>query len=266
MDRDAFFTSLWNQYIRVTPQANDIQTLLISRGERVVNDHVAFRTLDIEGYDLATVSNILASIGYKAFDSYTFPDKMLRANAYSVPGDSRAPKIFFSELIRSELDDESRSIIDEIIAPLEGELTLADLTGSYPFAKPTAGQYKKLADISEYAGWLSTMGYQANHFTVSVNSLRTLGSIEEVIDLLIEQNYRLNKVGGYIKGTQKDLLVQASTLADRIHFEFSDGLASDVPSCFYEFAHRFNDSDGQLFQGFVPNNANAIFESTDRQS
>ena len=110
------------------------------------------------------------------------------------------------------------------------------------------------------------MGYQANHFTVSVNSLRTLGSIEEVIDLLIEQNYRLNKVGGYIKGTQKDLLVQASTLADRIHFEFSDGLASDVPSCFYEFAHRLNDSDGQLFQGFVPNNANAIFESTDRQS
>ena len=266
MDRDAFFTSLWNQYIRVTPQATDIQTLLTTRGERVVNDHVAFRTFDVKGYDLATVSNILASIGYKAFDSYTFPDKMLRANAYIVPGDSRAPKIFFSELIRSELDDESRSIIDEIITPLEGELTLADLTGSYPFAKPTAGQYKKLADISEYAGWLSTMGYQANHFTVSVNSLRTLGSIEELIELLIEQNYHLNEVGGYIKGTPKDLLVQASTIADRIHFEFSDGLASDVPSCFYEFAYRFNDSDGQLFQGFVPNNANAIFESTDRQS
>ena len=111
MDRDAFFTSLWNQYIRVTPQANDIQILLTTRGERVVNDHVAFRTFDIKGYDLATVSNILASIGYKAFDSYNFPDKMLRANAYSVPGDSRAPKIFFSELIRSELDDESRSCL-----------------------------------------------------------------------------------------------------------------------------------------------------------
>ena len=76
------------------------------------------------------------------------------------------------------------------------------------------------------------MGYQANHFTVSVNSLRTLASIQEVIELLIEQNYRLNQVGGYIKGTSKDLVVQASTIADRIHFEFSDGLASDVPSCF----------------------------------
>ena len=86
MDRDVFFTSLWNQYIRVTPQANDIQTLLTTRGEFVVNDHVAFRTFDIKGYDLATVSNILASIGYKAFDSYTFPDKMLRANAYSCSG------------------------------------------------------------------------------------------------------------------------------------------------------------------------------------
>ena len=233
----------------MTPQATDIQTLLVTRGECVVNDHVAFRTFDVKGYDLATVSNILASIGYKAFDSYTFPDKMLRANAYIVPGDSRAPKIFFSELIRSELDDESRSIIDEIIAPLEGELTLADLTGSYPFAKPTAGQYKKLADISEYAGWLSTMGYQANHFTVSVNSLRTLGSIEEVIELLIEQNYHLNEVGGYIKGTQKDLLVQASTLADRIHFEFSDGLVSDVPSCFYELRTDLMTQTDNSFRG-----------------
>ena len=85
MDRDAFFTSLWNQYIRVTPQATGIRTLLTTRGERVVNDHVAFRTFDVEGYDLATVSNILASIGYKAFDSYTFPDKTVSYTHLTLP-------------------------------------------------------------------------------------------------------------------------------------------------------------------------------------
>jgi hypothetical protein len=265
MNRTEFFTALWNQYIQVTPQAHRIQALFKARGENVINDHVAFRTFDIKGFDLDRASELLATIGYEAFDSYTFPDKHLRAKAFWVPDDSSAPKIFFSELIRAELDEEAQTIINELTRGLEGELTLFDLTGCYPFHKPTFDQYQSLANASEYAGWLSTMGYQANHFTVNVNALHTLQSVEEVIELLLEHQYQLNEVGGRIKGTPADLLVQASTIADQITFEFSDGAVSDIPSCFYEFAHRFNDTSGQLFQGFVPNNANAIFESTDRR-
>ena len=108
------------------------------------------------------------------------------------------------------------------------------------------------------------MGYQANHFTVNVNRLQSVDSIDEVVDLLVTNQYRLNHVGGVIKGTPSDLLVQASTLADQIRFEFQDGIGSNVPSCFYEFAYRFTDSSGQPFQGFIPNSATAIFESTDR--
>jgi hypothetical protein len=75
----------------------------------------------------------------------------------------------------------------------------------------------------------------------------------------------LNAVGGIKKGLPEDLLVQASTLADSVGFTFADGQQQAVPSCFYEFAHRFADRSGELFQGFVPTNANAIFESTDRR-
>ena len=53
------------------------------------------------------------------------------------------------------------------------------------------------------------MGYQANHFTVNVNRLRSLDSIDEVVDLLVTNQYQLNHVGGVIKGTPSDLLVQA---------------------------------------------------------
>ena len=265
MQRTEFFAKLWSQYIQVTPQAHSIQALFKMRGEDVINDHVAFRTFDIEGFGLDRASELLATIGYEAFDYYTFPSKHLRAKAYRVPDDSKAPKIFFSELIRSELDGDAQAIIREVTQSLEGELTLTDLTGRYPFHKPTFDQYQALADVSEYAGWLSTMGYQANHFTVNVNALQTLGSIEEVIELLLAHQYQLNEVGGRIKGTPEDLLVQASTIADQITFEFSDGIVSDIPSCFYEFAYRLADSSGALFQGFVPNNANAIFESTDRR-
>jgi hypothetical protein len=142
---------------------------------------------------------------------------------------------------------------------------LQDLVGSYPFKTPTQQQYSNLADASEYAGWLSTMGYQANHFTVNVNELTTLHSIDEVIHLLTDHHYLLNTVGGIKKGMPEDLLIQASTLADSIVFKFSDGEQQEVSSCFYEFAHRFSDRSGRIFQGFVPNNANAIFESTDRR-
>ena len=109
------------------------------------------------------------------------------------------------------------------------------------------------------------MGYQANHFAVNVNALQNLGSIEEVIELGLEHQYQLNEVGGHIKGTPADLLIQASTIADQISFEFSDGIVFNIPSCFDEFAYRLADSDGELFQGLVPNNANTIFESTDRR-
>jgi len=265
MHRSEFFQLLWQQYTLVTPQAQKIQSLLQARGEAVANDHVAFRTFNIEGYDLKAITPLFESLGYQVFDSYQFPDKHLSALAFVVPDDPTAPKVFFSELLCEALDAEVQSMIQDLTSPLSDPLSLQDLLGSYPFKTPTLQHYSMLADASEYAGWLSTMGYQANHFTVNINALTTLHSIDDVIDLLEEHHYPLNAVGGIKKGMPKDLLVQTSTLADSTVFTFADGQKQAVPSCFYEFAHRFADRSGELFQGFVPDNANAIFESTDRR-
>ena len=265
MHRSEFFELLWKQYTQVTPQALKIQSLLQARGEIVTNDHVAFRTFNIDGYDLQAITPLFGSLGYEMFNSYQFPDKHLRAHALVVPDDPTAPKVFFSELVCEAFDVEVQSIIQELTSPLHDPLSLHHLLGSYPFKTPTLQQYSTLADASEYAGWLSTMGYQANHFTVNINALTTLHSIDDVVHLLEDHHYPLNAVGGIKKGMPEDLLVQASTLADSVSFTFADGQQQAVPSCFYEFAHRFADRSGELFQGFVPTNANAIFESTDRR-
>ena len=37
-----------------------------------------------------------------------------------------------------------------------------------------------------------------------------------------------------------------------------------VPSCYYEFAKRYSDSTGQIYQGFVTASADKIFESTNK--
>jgi len=44
--------------------------------------------------------------------------------------------------------------------------------------------------------------------------------------------------------------------------KFNEGVYS-IPTCFYEFARRYNSESGELFLGFHADSANKIFESTD---
>jgi len=37
-----------------------------------------------------------------------------------------------------------------------------------------------------------------------------------------------------------------------------------VPSCYYEFAKRYADKSGEIYQGFVTTSADKIFESTNK--
>ena len=90
--------------------------------------------------------------------------------------------------------------------------------------------------------------------------------LEQVVALLLQQGYQLNQVGGIIKGTDHDLLIQAATLADSCSVEFKDAGEQQVNGCYYEFAQRFNQADGMLYQGFVPETADKIFESTNSSS
>ena len=264
MKPEDFFQALWEQFRYVAPQAQKIQSLFLDLGETISNDHVAFRTFNKDGFGLDALTVVFENIGYQIYDSYVFPDKHIKAHALRIASEPEHPKIFISELVCEKLSDRAQTIIEGLTSKYSSKLSLESLLGTYPFHKPTFEQYSIVANENEYAAWLITMGYQANHFTLSVNALQSLNSIEDVITLLDKNNYALNTVGGLIKGDPEDLLVQVATLADKINFEFSDGTKKLVPSCFYEFAQRFKDSSGILFQGFIPANASAIFESTNR--
>ena len=72
----------------------------------------------------------------------------------------------------------------------------------------------------------------------------------------------MNAVGVEIKGTQDVYLEQSSTLAYPVKVSFADR-DETIPGCYYEFARRYPMPDGKLFQGFLPDSADKIFESTD---
>ena len=265
MKSDQFFEALWQDYTRLTPQAAAIQQLFRDDGNSIVNDHVAFRTFADSPIDLEKLEPHILSLGYRYFDEYHFHEKHLRARAY-LPGESLQPRIFLSELLWTELSGEAQTLCKTYIEQIDPNCiaTSEVFWNGRLWTMPRWSEYQALLAESEYAAWLSIHGLHANHFTISVNVLKD-DSLSYVNDKLQAAGYALNTSGGLIKGTPLSLLEQSATLADETTLTFADGDEHVVPTCYYEFAKRYRDDSGKLYQGFVPDNANHIFHSTDRQ-
>jgi hypothetical protein len=260
----SFFEGLWRDYVEITPSAEQIRLLFATDNPSLANDHVAFRTFDREPIAIQSLERPLLDLGYRRFEAYHFADKKLDAWGY-VPADPAEPRIFLSELRTPELGRESRAIIDRLVEQLEPAIVESEsvFRSGRPWAMPSWEDYCTLRTESEYAGWLSVFGLRANHFTISVNSLREPADLAGVVARVEQAGHRMNAVGGVLKGSPQALLEQASTLADRIVVRFGDGDPHEIASCYYEFAKRYPGPDGRLFQGFVAASADRIFESTD---
>jgi len=265
MNYENFFEMLWQDYIDIAPQALKIHDLFTRMGETVVNDHVAFRTVSDSPIDLDHLQPVILAMGYTLQDHYSFEQKKLVARSYSHP-DEAAPRIFVSELMRHRLSEESQRILESVVAQIDpGAVDGPEIFARGLLWQPiTATDYDTLSDESEYAAWLVSMGLRVNHFTVSLNHLRSLKDMQQVIDLLEQHQFPINQAGGAITGEPADLVVQSSTMADQTEIRFRCGQTRTVPTCFYEFAMRYKNAEGELFDGFIANNADKIFESTNR--
>jgi hypothetical protein len=263
MKAEEIFQRLWKQYSSENPSAGKIYNLFQESGEQVVNDHVAFRTFNDPRVNIEVLSRLFLDAGYVPKGDYVFEAKKLMARHYELPGYPEAPRVFISELLLEEFSDDLQNIIKTALDSVDADvLSSPELIFQGRLFDPVSYEvYEKLRQESEYAAWLYVYGYRANHFTVSINYLKNFEGIEAVNAYLKAQGFELNSSGGEIKGNPGQLLEQSSTLADRVEVDFSDG-KHVIPSCYYEFARRYEDSQGRLFNGFVAGSADKIFEST----
>lgn len=255
---------LWQDFKQVNPQADQIHRLLQDHHENIENDHVAFRTFQDKKVGLSKMAQCFTSQGYESKGSYEFKEKKLYAEHFEHT-DSAMPKIFISELLVDEFSDSLKDCVKSLVAQVpESDLEKSDwcLLGR-PW-QISYSQYKTLLSESEYAAWMSAFGFRANHFTVLVNRLKNFDEISSLNQFLKENGFKLNSSGGEIKGGKDVLLEQSSTLAAEIEVDFTDG-PKIIPSCYYEFAKRYPQADGSLYQGFVAASADKIFESTNAQ-
>ena len=256
----ALFDNIWQQYLTVTPSAKKIHQLL-GNGADVINDHVAYRTFNLEKVNLDKLAKHLLAIGYTECGQYDFAAKKLTAKHFE-HANNTMPKVFISELRVEEFSLPVQKIIHALVDELPNDIS--DQTNFLYSGKSwniSSTDYKTLLAESEYAAWLAAWGYRANHFTVSINHLENFNSITAVNNSLKQAGYPLNSSGGEIKGDEVVKLEQSSILADKAMVEFSD-ISMEIPSCFYEFAKRYPLADGELYTGFVAASADKIFEST----
>jgi hypothetical protein len=213
---------------------------------------------------LEALARPFAAAGYFPRGDYKFPNKHLTARHFEHT-DPQHPKIFISQLELNEMSEELKHTVIGLIDQIPAEaFDRDDFCVSGRLWDLDYSTYERLVRESEYAGWMSAFGFCPNHFTVLVNELTTVSGLEELNELLKQNGFSLNASGGEIKGSPDVYLEQSSTLAAEIEVPFSDGVYR-IPSCYYEFARRYEQPDGRLFTGFIAQSADKIFESTDRR-
>ncbi|MBE0651689.1 MAG: DUF1338 domain-containing protein [Bacteroidales bacterium] len=258
------FERLWKDYLQQNPEAKKIYDLLTDEGENVQNDHIAFRTFDHPKIDIDVLAKPFLEVGYEFAGNYVFEEKKLFAKHYEHKTDKQAPRIFISQLETGKFSEFLQNTVKSIVRKLPDELisSMELLYAGNAWGKPSFKIYQQLREESEYAAWLYVYGFRTNHFTVSVNALKKYNSLEKLNAFLKESGFTMNASGGEIKGTPQQLLEQSSTLAGKLPVQFEEGVY-EIPACYYEFARRYPDQDGKLYNGFIAKSADKIFESTD---
>lgn len=254
---------LWDNYAEQNPSAKKIHSLFTNEGEEVVNDHIAFRTFNHPLINIEVLSKPFTDMGYEAKGEYHFEAKHLYAKHYEHPTSHNAPRIFISQLIVEDFSPFLQKTVEDYISRIPTNIVRPEtlIFAGNISGKPKWETYLKLREESEYAAWMYVYGFRVNHFTVSVTHLKKYGTMELTNQFLKDNGFKLNTSGGEIKGTPEELLQQSSIMADIIPVEFDDRV-ENIPACYYEFARRFPDSNGNLYSGFIAKSADKIFEST----
>jgi hypothetical protein len=270
---NAIFESLWQDYVSSNPQAKRIYDLLLEREraatpagspriEALANDHIALRTYNLPKVGIQALAQHFKKIGYDYGGEYFFESKKLYAQHFQ-HNDSSKPRVFISELELEKMSPFVRETAMACAAQVsEALISKPEILWSGRPWKADHATYQKLLAESEYAAWMYAFGYRANHFTVSFNQMKTFKDLPELNTFLKSNGFPLNSSGGEVKGNPTELLEQSSTLAEKTKVPFSEG-PIEIPCCYYEFARRYPDASGQLYQGFVAASADKIFESTD---
>ncbi|XP_013634452.1 PREDICTED: uncharacterized protein LOC106340138 [Brassica oleracea var. oleracea] len=279
--------SILKTYLRKNPTSNTIWELVQSMdNEKICYDHFTFRTFNVDGYGIDSLSSFFMDYGYKIGGELDFPKNKSKVKWFSppdvhVPHDGHGltyvplPRIVIAEVLLDQLSAESQGIIRKYLKPEGGkQAVLSSTLGSLIWEKPTWTDFKQLAKENEFAAWTLIHGYTMNHLAFSVHRFKhQFSDIKFIKQFLEEKEFKLNTDGGVIKVSQDGLLLQVSSISDKLAVEFADGVTETIPASYIEFTQRlvlpqFKDvpfdevKEFHRREAFELGNASNIMEST----
>jgi len=279
--------SLFNTYSSRVPDVKKITKAMVSNNivsdqSEIINDHIAFRTMGVDNLGINSFEKIFLNHGYKKRDFYSFEQKKLNAFWYS-HHEKNMPRIFISELKVNELSKNAQKIIQQYTNQVKKDPVdsinlnnaneIIDFLSKPLWSLPTLNHYNQLLKETEYGSWVIYNRYYLNHYTISVHELeKSYNSLENFNKFLISIGIKLNDSGGIIKKSKDGLLLQSSSVANKINANFKEG-KSLISGSYVEFAERkilpkFKELESNKINsshrrdGFETSNADKIFEST----
>ncbi len=267
MNHSELLELFWVDYCEKNPSIKKVYDLLEGQGETVVNDHIAFRTFNLPEINISVLSIPIINAGYEESGSYFFEEKQLIAKHYKHKTNPNAPLIFISELLVQRFSSYLQSTVKRLVKRIPINIIASDylISSGNNWGEPSYEVYEQLRSESEYAAWVYINGFIANHFTISVNHLKSIKSIYELNDFLKSNGFMMNNPKQEVQGSPEELLEQSSTKAELVKVEFQEG-THEVTSTYCEFAKRYPNENGVLFSGFITKSADKIFQSTDLYS
>lgn len=290
---------LWIQYIQRVVYARTYVEMVTNQGGVVCNDHIALRSLNTKTGDQPAGINafrpIWEALGFEEKDQYQFPKKNLSAVHFQHP-DQRFPKIFVSQLevdllpkdiqhaIQQSVKD-SPALLSKYDYALLDELKeqkALDEAAAYAlihsllkfFRRPWQPPFKEtilqVNEVSQYGAWTLLHGNSVNHFTAYINfqQVDAWPNLQETVKGLKAAMVPMKK---NIEGETGSILQQSSTEAvtEACIVKLNNGNESTVEwtYAYYELAERGIDPNtGELFQGFLGEQATHLFDMTGKTS
>ena len=225
---------LLSRYLERVPAAGRVVDLIVKRGDAIINDHIAFRSINIE-----SILTIFIHLGYEVKMNhltnrpFNFESKKLTAVWLKHPNPA-APRVFVSQFRYPEGSKKLQQIVDRYLAnwsdPIKAiDLNSADDINNYlhtaQWPTPTYNDYCSLQDESEYVSWVLYNKYYLNHFTLSVHHLDSFKFNDE-LDIVLK-NYHES----YMRHQSEEVLTDAVRMMKRKYkkhfFEFNNWLSDN---------------------------------------
>lgn len=289
---------LWEAYKKRVSYARIYNQMVLERGGKMTNDHIAFRTFNADQGQpsgIEALSRIFKPLGYYKAGEYHFKEKKLYAEHF-LHEDPLQPKIFISQLEVGQLpqtcQEQIASCIGNSVDPLTANtlklLDTLEAQGSIradqskafldnlfqafarPWEPPLQETVLAVDKISQYAAWTLLHGNSVNHFTAYINEQNVKewkGDIEVTMDALRAAGVPIKKE---IEGARGTKLRQSSTEAvvEPCPVREKNGSIGSIEwtYAYYELLERHEVADEKgnkaLFTGFLGEQATNLFEMT----